>query len=159
MSKVVQTVHINFHAKSGLCSSRNERVMLTFAIWRSFCFLKILSKFVQTVHTNFHAKSGLCSSRNERVMLNFAIRRQFFFGGHFVFQKIFKNFFGLSILTSMQNLDSVAQEMSELCTILQFGGHFVFWRPFCFYIKHFKNKTKGLKLHRETIPTATPLLG
>ena len=68
MSKFVQTVHTNFHAKSGLCSSRNERVMLTFAIWRSFCFLKILSKFVQTVHTNFHAKSGVCSSKNGRVI-------------------------------------------------------------------------------------------
>ena len=25
----------------------------------------------------------------------------------------------------MQNLDSVPQEMSELCSILRFGGHFV----------------------------------
>ena len=31
-------VHTNFHAKSGLCSTGNERVMLNFAIWRSFCF-------------------------------------------------------------------------------------------------------------------------
>ena len=79
LSKFVQTVHTNFHAKSGLCSSRNERVMLNFAIWRPFCFsnfvkkwvsyaqfwdlvailfLKIFSKFVQIVQTNFHAKSG-----------------------------------------------------------------------------------------------------
>ena len=35
-SKFVQTVHMNFHAKSGLCSSRNERVMLNFVIWRPF---------------------------------------------------------------------------------------------------------------------------
>ena len=96
-SKFVQSVHtksrpvnINFHAKSGLCSSRNEQVMLNFVIWRVFCFskfcqemsvsyaqfcdmsailfFKILSKFVQTVHTNFHAKSGVCSSKNEWVM-------------------------------------------------------------------------------------------
>ena len=66
----VRTVHTNFHAKSGLCSSRNERVMLNFAIWRPFCFSFFFSKFVWTVHTNFHAKSGLCSSKNERVMLN-----------------------------------------------------------------------------------------
>ena len=80
---------MNFHAKSGLCSSRNERVMLNFAIWQPFCFFKffqklvsyaqffylaailffkILSKFVQIVHTNFHAKSGVCCSKNERVM-------------------------------------------------------------------------------------------
>ena len=30
------------------------------------------------------------------------------------------------IRTSMQNLDSVAHEMRELCSILRFGGHFVF---------------------------------
>ena len=74
LSKFVQTVHTNFHSKSGLCSSRNEPVMLNFLIWRPFCFLaailffKILSNFVQTVHTNLHAKSGLCGSKNERVM-------------------------------------------------------------------------------------------
>ena len=71
------TVHTNFHAKSGVCSSRNEWVMLNFEIWRQFCFLAAImffkkkSKFVQTVHTNFHAKSGLCSARTERVMHNF----------------------------------------------------------------------------------------
>ena len=53
-SKFVRTIHTNFHAKFGLCSSRNERVMHNFAIWRPFCFLKFLSKLVQTVHTNFH---------------------------------------------------------------------------------------------------------
>merc|ERR1712020_35579 len=76
------TIHTNFHAKFGLCSSRNERVMHNFAIWRPFCFLAAIlkkSKFVRTVHTNFHAKSGLCNSRNERVMLNFAIWRPFCF--------------------------------------------------------------------------------
>ena len=57
-----------------------------------------------------------------------------FFGSHFVCQNLFR----LSIRTSMQNLDSVAQEMSELCSILRFGGHFVFWRPFCFS-KKFQN--------------------
>ena len=36
------------------------------------------------------------------------------------------NLFGQSIQTSTQNLESVAQEMSELCSILRFGGHFVF---------------------------------
>ena len=38
-SKFVQTVHTNFHAKSGLCSSRNKRGLHNFAIWRPFCFL------------------------------------------------------------------------------------------------------------------------
>ena len=49
-----------------------------------------------------------------------------FFGSHFVCQNLFR----LSIRTSMQNLDSVAQEMSELCSILRFGGHFVFQKNF-----------------------------
>ena len=43
-----------------------------------------------------------------------------------------QNLFGLSIRTSMQNLESVDLEMSELCSILRFGSHFVFWQPFCF---------------------------
>ena len=74
---------------------------------------KILSKFVQIVHTNFHANSGLSSSRNQRVMINFAIWQPFFF------PKIFQNLFRLSILTSMQNLESVAQKMSELCHLVR----------------------------------------
>ena len=77
-------------------------------------FFKILSKFVQSVHTNFHAKSGLCSSRNERVMLNFVIWRPFCFWRLFYFSKFCQNLFRLSIRTSMQNLESVAQKMSEL---------------------------------------------
>ena len=77
-------------------------------------FFKILSKFVQTVHTNFHAKSGLCSSRNERVMLNFVNWRPFCFWRPFYFSKFCQNLFRLSIRTSMQNLESVAQKMSEL---------------------------------------------
>ena len=90
-------------------------------------FFKILSKFVQTVHTNFHAKSGLCGARNERVMLNFAIWRPFcFLAAILFFNFFFQNLFGLSIQISVQNLVSVAQEMSKLCSILRFCGHFVF---------------------------------
>jgi len=48
------------------------------------------------------------------------------FGGHFVFGRFFCNLFGLSIWTSMQNLDSVAQAISELGPVLWFGGQFVF---------------------------------
>ena len=48
---------------------------------------------------------------------------------------------GLSIQTSMQNLDSVAQEMSELCSILYlaailfFCGHFVFGSHFLEFVR------------------------
>ena len=118
--------HTNFHAKSGLGSSKNEWVMLNLV----FGSLTTAWWQLNIFHTNFHTKSGLCSSRNEWVMLNVVFGGQFF-GGHFVFW----NLFGLSIQTSMQNLDSVAQEMSELCSILRFGGHFVYWRPFLKKIK------------------------
>ena len=69
LSNFVQTVHTNFHAKSGICRSKNEWFMLNFEIWWPFCFSK-KSKFVQTVHTNFHAKSGVSNSKNERVIIN-----------------------------------------------------------------------------------------
>ena len=78
-----------------------------FIFLQPFCFLK-KSKFGQTVHTNFHAKSGLYSSRNEQVMLNFVIWQPF------CFSKFCQNLFRLSIRTSMQNLESVAQKLSEL---------------------------------------------
>ena len=42
------------------------------------------------------------------------------------------NLLGQFTQTFVQNLESVAQEMSELCSILRFGNHFIFWRPFCF---------------------------
>ena len=73
ISKFVQTVHTNFLAKSRLCSSRIEQVMLNFAIWRPFCFLRpfcFSNCFVRTIHMNFHSKSGVCSSKKVWVMLN-----------------------------------------------------------------------------------------
>ena len=102
-------------------------------IWGPFCFSKFCQEmselcsilwFVQIVHTNFHAKSGpvnfnfhaksgLCSSRNEWVLLNFVIWRQF------CFSKFCQNLFRLSIPTSIQNLESVAQKMSKLWHLVQ----------------------------------------
>ena len=72
--------------------------------------------FGWTVHMNFHAKSGVCSSKNDRVMSTFVLM-------YFLY---FCNLFGLSIQTSVQNLESVAQEIIDLYSILRFGGHFVF---------------------------------
>ena len=47
----------------------------------------------------------------------------------------------------ISNTNSVAQEMSELWSILQFGGHIVFWLPFYFSI-YFHN------LFRKSIQTS-----
>ena len=37
----VRTVHTNFHAKSGLCSSKNERVMLNLVFGALFAFFSL----------------------------------------------------------------------------------------------------------------------
>ena len=66
------------------------------------------------------------SRRPCSYQLNFVIWGPFCFLAAILFFKI------LCIRTSMQNLDSVAQEMSELCSILRFDGHFVFWQAYCF---------------------------
>ena len=110
---------MNFHAKSGLCSSRNEWVMIRFVVFTNY-LIKITQSVIADapVNINFHAKSGLCSSRNERVMLNFVIWRPFFWRP-FYFLKFCQNLFRLSIRTSMQNLESVAQKMSELWHLVQ----------------------------------------
>ena len=78
----VWTVHTNFHAKSGLCSSKNEWVMLnlvfgslTTAWWQFDDSLMTAWRQLNIFHTYFHAKSGLCSSRNEWVMLNLVFAR------------------------------------------------------------------------------------
>ena len=65
-------------------------------------------------------------AQDERVLLNFAIWRPFYFLAAILFFKKNQNLVRLSIRTSMRNLDSIAQEMSKLCSILWFGGHFVF---------------------------------
>ena len=53
---------------------------------------------------NFHAKSGICSSKNCWVMSTYVL--------FYVC-----NLFGIFIRTTMQNLESEAQKMSELCSI------------------------------------------
>ena len=63
----------------------------------------VLCHLVGHVHMNFHAKSGVCSSKNGGVMSTL------------YFSLYFCNLFALFIKTSMLNLESVAQKMSELC--------------------------------------------
>ena len=57
-------------------------------------------------------------AQDERVLLNFVIWWPFYFLVAILFFTKFQILFGLSIRTSMRNLDSVTQEMSELCSIL-----------------------------------------
>ena len=70
-----------------------------------------------------------------KLYVNFLYSLRFFYffiWRPFCFSNFSQNLFGLFIKTSMQHLDSVTQEMSELCSILRFGCHFVFWWLFCF---------------------------
>ena len=72
----VGIVPTKFHAKSGVCSSRNEWVMQNlesvskkWLIYEYFCTcFYSLHYFVWIVHTKFHTKSGVFSSRNGWVM-------------------------------------------------------------------------------------------
>ena len=80
---------------------------LYFLYFFYFCTLS----FGWTVHMNFHAKSGVCSSKNAWVMSTFVLFVLFLYLLYFCI------LFGLSIRTSTQNLNSVAQKMSELCSI------------------------------------------
>jgi len=79
---------------------------LYFFVLLYFCTLS----FGWTVHMNFHAKSGVCSSKNGCQELWVLL---YFFCTFLYFCILF----GLSIGTFMQNLASVAQKMSELCSI------------------------------------------
>ena len=105
-------------AKSGTSILKIDQAMLNLVFGGNFFF---------GVHF-FFEKSGASSLKIDQVMLNLVS------GGHFLFWRpfCFWNLFGLSIPTFMQNLDSVAQEMSELCSILRFGGHF--WLSYCIII-------------------------
>ena len=44
----------------------------------------------------------------------------------------------------MRNLDYLAQEMSELCSILQFGGHFVFKKTSKFVLTVHRTSMRNL---------------
>ena len=67
------TVHMNFHAKSGVCSSKNGWVMSTFVLMYFFVLLYFffVRKWLQAVKIYLHAKFRASSSKIERVMLNF----------------------------------------------------------------------------------------
>ena len=65
-----------------------------------FCKFAFCSKFVEMIHMNFHAKSRVCSSKNGWVRSTL----------YFLVLFYFRNLFGLSIWTSMRNLESVAQK-------------------------------------------------
>ena len=83
--------------------------------------------FGWTVHTNFYAKSGVCSSKNDWVMSTFILT---------CFFVLFVLFFGLSIWTSMQNLESVALKMTELWVLLYLCTFFCSFCTFVIYLDY-----------------------
>ena len=86
--------------------------------WKRWIF-----KLVANIFLFYKGKISQACENSRRLcwyQLNFVIWGPFCFLAAILFFKI------LSIRTSMQNLDSVGQKMSELCSILWFGGHFVF---------------------------------
>ena len=111
--------------------------MLNFVYLAAICFLAailFLNFWLQVVKIYFHVKFRPSSSKIECVMLNFVLWRPFcFFDGHFVFYSI--NSCGRSRSTCMQNFMLLASKLRKLCLILFYGGHFVFWQPFCFLLR------------------------
>ena len=66
------TVHMNFHAKSGVCSSKNGWVMSTFVLMYFFVLLYFfVRKWLRAVKIYLHAKFRASSSKIDRVMVNF----------------------------------------------------------------------------------------
>ena len=99
----------------GMCEKWGESLHLPkFGPLLYFCTFLLLYfctfSFGWTVHINFDAKSGVCSSKTDRVMSTFLLM---YFFVLFVLL-YFYNLSGQSIRTSMQNLESVAQKMTEL---------------------------------------------
>ena len=94
-----------------------------------FVFLKL---FLQKGNMIYQAKSGSPSLKIEWVMINVVFWQPFCF---------FVNYSCRWLLwTTMQNLELLAWKLSELCSILCFGGHLVSWRPFCFCFEIFLQK-------------------
>ena len=120
---------MNYHEKFGASSLKIDWVMLNsvfgghfvfgghILFWRPFCFL---AKKMWRVIMNYYAKSGASSLKIDWVILSLI------FGGHFVFLQKCED----SLWTTIQNLELLAWKLTELCSILFFGGHFVLWRPF-----------------------------
>jgi len=72
-AQIVGMVHMNFHAKSGVCSSKNGWVMSTFVLIYFLVLLYFcnLFKWLRAVKIYLHAKYQHSSSKIDRVMLNF----------------------------------------------------------------------------------------
>ena len=127
----MQTVHTNFHAKSGLCGARNERVMLNFAIWRPFCFLAAILFFIFFQNLFGLSIQNLDSvAQDERVLLNFAIWRPFYFLAAILFFKK-KSKFGQTVHTNFHAKSGLYSSRNEQVML-----NFVIWRPFCFARKN-----------------------
>ena len=107
-----------------LCKDKNIWFIIFWTL-KPYMHFALDTLYISSLVRIVHRKSIKNLTREDSrrpcsYQLNFVIWRPF------CFSKFYQNLFRLSIRTSMQNLDSVAQEMSELCSILRFGGHFVF---------------------------------
>ena len=125
-------VKIYFHSKFRPSSSKIEQFGGHFVLF--LAAILFFTFWLRVVKIYFDTKFRPSSSKIEQ------------FGGHFVFWRSFcflvailflaAIFFtfgcGRSRYTCMQNFGLLARKLSELCSISFYGGHFVFWWPFCF---------------------------
>ena len=121
-------VDINYHVKSGAPSLQIEWVMINFVFFSAFFLLLKL---------NFFAEGKYELPRKIWCFLleNWVSSDQFYNLEAILFlAAIFFNWFfcGGSIWTTVQNMELLAWKLSELWSVLWFGGHFAFWRPFGF---------------------------
>ena len=63
------TVHMNFHAKSGVCSSKNDWVMSTFVLMYFFVLLYFFNLFGISIWT-FIQNLEFVAQKKKRIMLN-----------------------------------------------------------------------------------------
>ena len=103
----VGTVHINFQAKSGDCSSKNGRVIALGTKEDTYYIYTSTKSGVQTL-SSFFIFIFLYTYFFLRIYVITYIRN------YVITQFILRNLSGQSIRTSMQNLESVAQKMAEL---------------------------------------------
>ena len=117
---ILQKVNMNFHAKSGAPSLKIEWVMINFLFWLPFgCWIffwkvnilyKLTCKILNVYLENWASYDHFC-----------VLAAILFFWAAI----LFSDFFGMSIWTTMQNLELIASKLNNLQTLM-------FLWPFCF---------------------------